>query len=352
MQQHLRPSIEAMESRALLSSMALGHHGHHAVSVAPAETRVTASDMAESVTTNQSTYVPGQVVQMTFTVTNDSGRVMTVPFGPSIDGFYVMHGGKTVWRSNPSGPEDIGLRRLMPGQSITFTADWKASANTGAYAAHNRFAPSLAAPFTVVPASSGTPAPSPTPTPTLVVPNPPGPVQPVPAPADPTGTTAVGPTGSSPSPIPSPSPSPSPSPAPTPSPSPSNPNPSNELATSVTTNASTYVPGQTVDMTFTETNDTGQAVSVIIGPSIDGFYVTEGSQTVWRSNTVAPDYLMVQKLQPGQSITLTADWTAPSSAGTYVVYNQLDPTVTATFTVAATTTSPPVTAGPLGSTAV
>ncbi len=336
MHQHVRPSIETMESRALLSA-AHGLGGHHAVSVAPAETRLTASDMEESVTTNQSTYVPGQVVQMTFTITNDSGRVMTVPVGPTIDGFYVVHGGKTVWRSNPNGPEDIGLRRLMPGQSITLTADWKASANVGTYAAHNRFAPSLAAPFTVVAPSSGTTSPSPTPTPTPVVPTPVS----VTVPADPTGTTSVGAGGSSTSPTPSPSPSPS------------NPTPSNNgLATSVTTNASSYAPGQTVDMTFTETNDTGQTVTVAIGPSIDGFTITQGGNTVWVSNTIAPDYLTLQKLQPGQSITLTADWTAPSSAGTYVVYNRLDPTVTATFNVVATTTSPPVTAAPLGSTAV
>ena len=313
MHQHLRPSIEAMESRALLSSMAPGLGGHHAVSVAPAETRITASHMQESLTTNQSTYAPGQVVQMTFTITNDSGRVMMVPDGPTIDGFYVVHGGKTVWRSNPVGPDYIGLRRLMPGQSITFTADWKASANAGTYVAHNRFAPSLAASFTVVAPSSGTPSPSPTPTP--VGTNPPVPVQPFAVPADPTGTTSVGANGSSPSP------------------SPSNPNPSSALATSLTTNASSYAPGQTVDMTFTETNDTGQVVLVTIGPSIDGFIVTQGSQDGVESNAIAPDYVTVRKLQPGQSITLTADWTAPSSAGTYVVHNQMDPEVTASFTV-------------------
>jgi hypothetical protein len=328
MQRHLRPSIEAMESKALLSSMAPGLSVHHSVHVAPTDSRMTSSHLQLSLTTNQSTYAPGQVVQMTFTITNDSGRVVMVPEGPSIDSFSVTHDGKTVWRSNPVGPDFIGLHRLMPGQSLAVSADWKAPAAAGSYVAHNRMGQNLAASFTVAAASSNTGTPTPTPTPTPVSTNPPATLQPLVVLTDPPSATSVNPPGSS------------------------SPSATGSVVTSVTTNQSSYAPGQQVEMTFTETNGTGNVVEVVIGPSIDGFYVTDGSKTVWRSNSVAPDYVMVRKLQPGQSITLTADWTAPNAAGTYVAHNQLVPDLTASFTVAGGAASPPGTLSPLGSTAV
>ena len=117
--------------------------------------------------------------------------------------------------------------------------------------------------------------------------------------------------------------------------------PVSSLATSLTTNQTTYTPGQVVRMTFTVTNDTGNTVSVPIGPSIDGFSVMSGGKTVWRSNSRAePDYVVLKKLAPGQSITLTAMWTVPSSmSGTFVVHNQLDPSDSAAFHI---TTNPGV----------
>ena len=62
-------------------------------------------------------------------------------------------------------------------------------------------------------------------------------------------------------------------------------------------------------MTFTETNNTGSTAFVNAGPSIDYFFVTSGGQTVWRSNSgISPQFIVHQELQPGQSITFTADW--------------------------------------------
>jgi hypothetical protein len=109
--------------------------------------------------------------------------------------------------------------------------------------------------------------------------------------------------------------------------------PAGSLEASLTTNQSSYVLHQVVAMTFTETNDTGHVVSVDMGPSFDGFFVTRGGKTIWRSNPNAPDFVVLRRVLPGQSITLTADWTAPAMAGTYVAHNQLAPNVTASFTV-------------------
>ena len=71
-----RPSVESLETRALLSAMSV------------------------RVTTNQSVYQLGQPVQMNFTETNTSNVPVNVREGPSIDGFVVTEDGKTVWQSN------------------------------------------------------------------------------------------------------------------------------------------------------------------------------------------------------------------------------------------------------------
>ena len=64
-------------------------------------------------------------------------------------------------------------------------------------------------------------------------------------------------------------------------------------------------------MTFTETNDSDDTVDVPIGPSIDGFTITSGGKMIWRSNSgVEPDFVYIDHLTPGESITLTAEWTA------------------------------------------
>lgn len=112
------------------------------------------------------------------------------------------------------------------------------------------------------------------------------------------------------------------------------------LSASLTTNQAAYHVGQPVVMTFQETNVSDQPIAVEDGPSIDGFYVTQGDRVVWRSNSGAvPMFLRMDELQPGQSLTLTDTWdgvpnngTAPAT-GTFVVSNQLDPGVTATISI-------------------
>ena len=128
------------------------------------------------------------------------------------------------------------------------------------------------------------------------------PVSPTSSPTSPTASP-TSPTTSPPAPTPSPTPTPTPSPTPTPTPTPTppptgSPTPgpgtptsptSSPIASpvkiSVTTNQAVYTPGQTVTMTFTETNDSNSSIRVPIGPSIDGFTITSGGKTVWRSNS-------------------------------------------------------------------
>ena len=106
------------------------------------------------------------------------------------------------------------------------------------------------------------------------------------------------------------------------------------LAYSLTTDKSEYAVGQPVQMTFTETNTSNQNVSVDDGPAIDGFNVTLNGTPIWMSNSgIAPQYVRLETLKPGQSLTETATWNGESTAnpstaetGSFVVTNELAPT--------------------------
>jgi hypothetical protein len=124
------------------------------------------------------------------------------------------------------------------------------------------------------------------------------------------------------------------------------------LSYSLTTNQASYQPGQPVVMTFRETNVSSQPISVEEGPSIDGFDVSQNGVVVWRSNTgILPMFIASESLQPGQSLTLSASWngmavgsTSPLQ-GTFVISNQLNPSVTTTVSVS-NAPSPPTTTPP------
>jgi hypothetical protein len=108
-----------------------------------------------------------------------------------------------------------------------------------------------------------------------------------------------------------------------------------DLAVSLTTDAHQYMAGQVVHMTFVEKNVSNHTVSVSYGPSNDGFYITHGSATVWRSNTgPQPQYILLRMLKPGDSIVLEATYKLTSTLGAFVVHNQLAPNgPTASFNV-------------------
>jgi hypothetical protein len=102
----------------------------------------------------------------------------------------------------------------------------------------------------------------------------------------------------------------------------------------LTTNQSVYQAGQPVQMTFKETNTSTQPVKITFGPSIDVFVVSQGGTPVWRSNSgMVSQVVVLETLQPGQSLTLNSTWNATPSpnqsanlvGGTYTVTNQLAP---------------------------
>jgi hypothetical protein len=118
----------------------------------------------------------------------------------------------------------------------------------------------------------------------------------------------------------------------------------------LTASQGTYALGQTVSMTLTVTNVSHHPVTIFTGPSIDGFIVSNHGMVVWRSNSGAPPHFIVKRtLRPGHSFSISAQFT-PTAAGIYTVYNQMDPSATATFDVVlhlpAPPISPPVTAPP------
>jgi hypothetical protein len=114
------------------------------------------------------------------------------------------------------------------------------------------------------------------------------------------------------------------------------------LAYSLTTNQSNYQSGQPVQMTFTETNTSAKPVNIAIGPANSGFDVAQNGKTVWMSNAgFQPQYLRLETLQPGQSVTLKATWNGLSNVGpstvetgTFTVTNQQARTeASATFVI-------------------
>jgi hypothetical protein len=155
MRQHLSPSIESLETRSLLSHSSLPSV-HSAVRTdANLGTGTIASPVEVGLTTNQATYTPGQIVKMTFTETNATGQNLLVPIGPTIDGFTITNGSKTIWKSNAGiQPDFIELEKLAPGKSITLTADWTASSATGTYAADDQLDPDASATFEIVTSSA------------------------------------------------------------------------------------------------------------------------------------------------------------------------------------------------------
>jgi hypothetical protein len=103
------------------------------------------------------------------------------------------------------------------------------------------------------------------------------------------------------------------------------------LKIQLTTDHTVYHLGQPVAMTLTMTNTTSRNLAVGLGPSIDGFYVTQQGSEVWASNTgPQPLFLLLRTIRPGQSVTLSATWNGHSNVGppatptgTLVVHSQI-----------------------------
>ena len=86
----------------------------------------------------------------------------------------------------------------------------------------------------------------------------------------------------------------------------------NPLTVSVTTNQSTYQPGQSVQITATETNSSNQAITIL--NTQNAFTVVSGSNGSYPVTDVSSSVPSVT-LQPGQSETLTATWDPSAAQG-------------------------------------
>lgn len=291
MRRRTSPRVESLEGRALLSGLSY------------------------SLTTNQSSYQPGQPVVMTFQETNVSNHEISVSVGPSIDGFDVSQGGNVIWRSNAGpNPMFIELKQLQPGQSLTLSATWDdvptggTSPVTGNVVISNQLDPQLTT-TVAIGSSTSTPSANPSsppssPQPIGVVSDPdPLPAQPVSSPTNPSDSPAgvtvpTDPTTTGAGSLP--------------------------VAVSVVTNRSTYHKGQAVKMTMTIQNDGSSAVSLPSG-SASGLTLYEGSTPVWhRAQSAAKGAR--HDLDPGRTVKLTASWNGKAhsagvalAAGTYTL---------------------------------
>ena len=293
MKRHLFPNVEALEAKALLSHIAVGAAArNHHVASAVKQLSAVASSLDISLTTAEPTYTVGQRVQISLTATNDTHHNVPILVGPNANVFSITENGLTIWRSN-SGPQPLRptVRKVLhPGQSLTLTASWMPT-GTGTFVVHNSMAPKgPVATFNVV-ANATTP-----------------PVTP------PGGGTPV------------------------------NPPVATDLDVTLTTNQSSYTVGQSVQMTLTATNDTKQAETVWVGPNTNIFTISQNGTVVWRSNS-GPQPLtptVAKVLDPGQSLTLSASWTA-TTTGTFTASNSMSSNApVATFTVTANQPVPPI----------
>ncbi len=103
------------------------------------------------------------------------------------------------------------------------------------------------------------------------------------------------------------------------------------LVVKLTTDHMVYHLGQPVVMTLTETNTSQHNITIGLGPSVDGFFVTQNGKEVWASNTgPQPQYILLKTLKPGGSVKLSATWNGHSNVGpastptgTLVVHSQV-----------------------------
>jgi Intracellular proteinase inhibitor len=112
MRRSIRPCLEALEGKALLSS-------------------IPASGLADSLTAVASRTLSGAQVVLTFTKTNVSSHDITVDHGPTNEGFTITQGGKSIWNQNAGQllPQFLEVDDLKPHQSITLTETWDGRAN-------------------------------------------------------------------------------------------------------------------------------------------------------------------------------------------------------------------------------
>jgi hypothetical protein len=148
----MRPNIDALEDKALLSNLAIGFIGpnpllraevHRANSIGlvvnsagvhhsslqaatPAAVSPSAAWMSMSMSTDKTTYRVGETVTMSLTIKNVSPVSHTIQLGGGHSAFYITQNGispvngSVYWRQVQ--PPAIVYKTLAPGQSVTLSA--------------------------------------------------------------------------------------------------------------------------------------------------------------------------------------------------------------------------------------
>ncbi len=158
MRRTLRPSVDQLEGKALMSGFGAPIHAPAAPAVPPGVTA--------SVVVSTPTIAPHGSVTFSLVETNTTASPVSFAVPVSREGFQVYEGGVKVWTSNPGPPSQlVQLVTLAPGASTTvFSATWNDTGNVhpistvGTFSVVNEFDPSVpAATVTVTdPGSSGT----------------------------------------------------------------------------------------------------------------------------------------------------------------------------------------------------
>ena len=112
--------------------LAMTNRTRMALGVNELEPRTLLSGISYTLTTDQATYQVGQPIQITFTETNTGDQPVTVSLSPT--DFSVSEHASVIWESNPENdgqsPTSVTLE---PGQSVSQTATWDGTFTETAY---------------------------------------------------------------------------------------------------------------------------------------------------------------------------------------------------------------------------
>jgi hypothetical protein len=228
------------------------------------EERALLSSLAYSLTTNESSYQPGQPIQISLTVTNTSSQPIETLRGADLDHFVVTENGVQVWESGSFILPLAESVTLQPGQSFTDGDTWNGVPNLGPLGAPTVLMGGL---FTL------------------------------------TDQSVPG-AGSANFTIDSP------------------------LSYSITTDQYTYSVGQPIEITYTQTNTSSQPVTANTGPSDFTINQAGQSAPVANLPGTWTTQSPTTTLQPGQSISETATWNGVANVGSQSGANVLGSDIT------------------------
>ena len=238
------PVLERLEERALLSSLAF------------------------SLTTDQSNYQVGQPIKLTFTEKNTGQHSVTVEVSPT--DFTISQNSATIWQSDPSNEnQPPKSKTLLPGQTISQTADWDGTWNDPGTSPFGSLQSSAVNVFVA-----------------FVVSNPNAPQG-----LDPTFQIT------------------------------------DPMSYSLTTDQSVYHLGSSIQLTYASVNTSDEPITLPVNEPA-GFSIAHNGTAVLIDALPAIFYFGTQTIQPGQTFTDTQTWNGIPMFGPYTIGN-----LTGTFVV-------------------